>query len=60
MDEEDLQPRRQPAKPRDLTPVSIAELESYILSLEAEIDRARAEITAKKKQRGGAESLFRR
>ena len=60
MDEEDLLPRRQPAKPRDLTPMSVAELEAYILGLEGEIARARDEIAAKRRQRGGAESLFKR
>lgn len=60
MDEEDLLPRRQPAKPRDLTPLSVGELETYIAALEGEIARARAEIAAKRKQRGGAESLFKR
>lgn len=60
MEEEDLLPRRQPAKRRDLTPLSIAELESYILELEEEIARARAEIGAKRAQRGGAEALFKR
>ena len=60
MDEEDLLPQRQKAKPRDLTVLGIAELEAYIVGLEAEIARARAEIAAKRKQRGGAEGLFKR
>ena len=60
MDEEDLLPQRQKAKPRDLTVLGIAELEAYIAGLEAEIARARAEIAAKRKQRGGAEQLFKR
>ena len=60
MDEEDLAPQRQKPKPRDLTPVSVAELEAYISQLEAEIARACAEINAKRKQRGGAEQLFKR
>ena len=60
MDEEDLQPQRQPPKPKDLTLLGIAELEEYIAGLEAEISRARAEIAAKQKQRSGAEALFRR
>ena len=60
MDEEDLMPQRQKAKPRDLTPMGIADLEAYIVGLEAEIARARNEIAAKRKQRGGAESLFKR
>ena len=60
MDEEDLLPQRQKPKPRDLTVLGVAELEAYIGELEAEIARARSEIAAKRKQRGGAESLFKR
>ena len=60
MDEEDLLPLRQPAKKKDLTPMAIAELEAYIAGLEQEIVRARAEIAAKRNQRGGAEALFKR
>lgn len=60
MDEEDLEPRRKAAKKRDLTLLAIAELEAYIGELEDEITRARTEIAAKRKQRGGAESLFKR
>ena len=59
-DEEDLVPRNQPRKPRDLTLLAIDELEEYIATLEAEIARARAEIAAKQKQRSGAEALFKR
>lgn len=60
MDEDDLLPRKQPPARKDLTPMAIAELESYIAGLEGEIARARAEIAAKKAQRGGAEALFKR
>ena len=60
MDEEDLLPQRQKPKPRDLSPLGVVELEAYIAELEAEIARARNEIAAKRKQRGGAESLFKR
>jgi uncharacterized small protein (DUF1192 family) len=60
IDEEELLPRRQPPKPKDLTLLGIAELEEYIGGLEAEIARARTEITAKQKQRSGAEALFKR
>ena len=60
IDEEELLPRRQPLKPKDLTLLGIAELEEYIGGLEAEIARARAEIAAKQKQRSGAEALFKR
>jgi uncharacterized small protein (DUF1192 family) len=60
IDEEDLIPRNQPHKPKDLTLLGIAELEEYIAALEAEITRARTEISAKQRQRSGAEALFRR
>jgi uncharacterized small protein (DUF1192 family) len=60
MDEEELAPRRQPAQPKDLTLMGIAELESYIAELEAEIARVRAEIRLKLGQRLGAEALFKR
>jgi uncharacterized small protein (DUF1192 family) len=60
VEDEDLLPRRQPAKPKDLTLLGIAELEEYIAGLEAEIARARAEIAAKQRQRSGAEALFKR
>lgn len=60
MEEEDLLPRNQPAKKRDLTLLGVAELEAYIGDLEAEIARARAEIATKQKQRGGAGALFKR
>ena len=60
MDEEDLLPQRQKPKPRDLTVLGVTQLEEYVAELEGEIARARAEIAAKRKQRGGAESLFKR
>jgi uncharacterized small protein (DUF1192 family) len=60
VDEEDLVPKNQPKKPKDLTLMGIAELEEYIAGLDAEIARARAEIAAKQKQRTGAEALFKR
>jgi uncharacterized small protein (DUF1192 family) len=60
MDEEDLVPLRMPKQKRDLSPLGIAELEAYIVELEEEIARTRTEIAAKRKQRGGAEALFKR
>ena len=60
IEEEDLVPRNQPKKLKDLTLMGIAELEEYIAALEAEAGRARAEIAAKQKQRTGAEALFKR
>ena len=60
MEDEDLDPRRKTPKKRDLTPLSIDELEAYIAEMEGEILRVREAISAKRQQRGGAESLFKR
>jgi uncharacterized small protein (DUF1192 family) len=60
IEEEDLVPRNQPKKLKDLTLMGLAELQEYIAALEAEADRARGEIAAKQKQRSGAEALFKR
>lgn len=60
MDEEELEPRRRAAPPKDLVVMGIAELEAYIVALEAEIARTRTEIAAKLGQRHGAEALFKR
>ena len=60
MDEPELEPRRKPAQPKDLSLLGIAELEAYIAELENEMARVRAEITAKRGQRRGAEALFKR
>lgn len=60
MDESDLEPRRRPPRPKELTLMGIAELEAYIADLEAEIARVRVEIAAKLGQRRGAEALFKR
>jgi len=59
-EDDDLAAQKAPAKKKDLTPLSLAELEDYIAAMEAEIGRVRAEIEAKRRQRGGAESLFKR
>jgi uncharacterized small protein (DUF1192 family) len=60
MDELDLEPRRRPPQPKELTLMGIAELEAYIADLENEIARVRVEIAAKLAQRRGAEALFKR
>ncbi len=60
MDEEDLLPRQKRPSKKDLAPLSIAELEAYIGELEEEIARVRGEIAVKRKQRSGADALFKR
>jgi uncharacterized small protein (DUF1192 family) len=60
MDELELEPRRKPAQPKDLTIMGVAELEAYIAELETEIARVRVEVAAKLGQRRGAEALFKR
>ena len=58
--DDDDPPARRTAPPKDLTPLSVDELQDYIAGLEAEIARARAAISAKESHRSGAEGLFKR
>ena len=58
MDPDDLEPRAATPKPRNLEIMGIDELEAYIADLGAEIDRARAAIAAKEKQKAAADKLF--
>lgn len=60
MDLEDLEPRNQSKKPKDLSNWSFEDLEAYIAAMEAEIARARAEIARKKGIASAADSLFKR
>jgi uncharacterized small protein (DUF1192 family) len=60
MFDDDLEPRSRKPKPKDLSVLSAAELEAYIEALEAEIQRARNEISARQKQKSGAEAIFKR
>jgi len=59
-EDEDLAAQKLAPRKKDLTPLSLAELEDYVAAMEAEILRVREAIAAKRKQRGGAESLFKR
>ena len=59
-EDEDLAAQKKAPKKKDLTPLSLVELEAYIADMESEILRVRDEIAAKRRQRGGAESLFKR
>ena len=58
-DDDDL-PRNKKPVLKDLAPMAITALEEYIIGLEAEIDRAKAEIARKRAQKAGAETLFKR
>lgn len=57
---EDPEPRKAKPAPKDLTVMGVAEIEAYIATLEAEIDRARAAIAAKQAQKSAAEAFFRK
>jgi uncharacterized small protein (DUF1192 family) len=60
MFDDDLEPRTAKPKPKDLSVLGVTELEVYIEALEAEIQRARNEISARQKQKSGAEAIFKR
>ena len=57
MDGEELEPLRKKSKPRDLTVMSIEDLED-IQALSQEIERTKNAIKAKQSARMGAESVF--
>ena len=59
---DDDQPSPKPASrlvPRNLEPMSVAELEEYITELRAEIARTEADIARKGRSRDAAEAFFR-
>lgn len=58
MDIDDLEPRKQKPKPKDLESLGVDELEEYLGELEAEAERVRAKIAAKKSYLSGADTLF--
>ena len=58
MDAEDLEPLTKKVKPRDLSIMSIEDLEEYIETLQAEIIRSEDAIAKKRSAREGAESVF--
>ncbi|MFP5517714.1 MAG: DUF1192 family protein [Alphaproteobacteria bacterium] len=57
---EDLEPRKAKPAPKDLTVMGVAELEAYIATLQAEIERARSAIAAKQAQKSAAEAFFKK
>lgn len=58
MDLDDLEPRKKAVEQRNLDILSIDELEAYIADLQAEIERVRAKIAAKRAHLAGAAGLF--
>ena len=58
MDLEDLEPRKQTPKPKDLEVMGIEELEAYLAELESEAARVREKIAAKEAYRKGAADFF--
>ena len=58
MDLDELEPRKQQPKPKDLEVMGVDELEAYMAELEAEVARVREKIAAKKAYLSGADSLF--
>lgn len=60
IDPEELEPKKQKPKPRDLEGLGVTELQDYIADLEAEIARARAAIAKKQDHRSGAEAFFKK
>lgn len=54
----DLTPQKQPKKPRDLSGMSVEELDLYIAALGDEQERARAERTKKQAYKESLGSLF--
>ena len=60
MDADDLEPRKEQPKPKDLEAMSIEALRDYIAELEAKIGHAERTIAAKEKAREGAETFFKK
>jgi uncharacterized small protein (DUF1192 family) len=60
VDDEDDLPKKTDWQPKDLTALSIDQLEDYISALEGEIARVRADIAAKRSKIGAAEAVFKK
>ena len=60
MDIDDLEPRKKPAKLRDLDVMGVEELEDYLAELETEANRVKEKIAAKKSYLSGADAFFKR
>lgn len=60
MDPEELEPKQKAAPLKLLDPLSVDELENYILDLQGEIERVKDAIAKKQAIRSGADRLFRK
>lgn len=60
MDLDDLEPRKQNAKPKDLSAYSVEELKAYIEMLKAEILRVEATLKQKSAHMDVAATLFKK
>jgi uncharacterized small protein (DUF1192 family) len=60
MDIDDLEPRKQPSKPKDLAVYSVADLRAYIELLKAEILRAEGVIKKKDAHKDAASAFFKK
>lgn len=58
MFDDDLDPKTKKPARKNLEPMSIAELEQYITSMQVEIERVRAEIDKKKAHQQAASAFF--
>lgn len=58
MDLDEFEPRKQRPKPKDLSSISVGDLEEYIAMLEAEIARTREEIARKQSHKSAASAFF--
>ena len=60
MNLDDIDPRKQPAKPKDLTALSIEDLGRYVEMLKDEILRAEAAIKQKTSHLDAASAIFKK
>lgn len=58
MFDDDLDPRTKKPARKNLEPMSMDELEQYIVSMQDEIERVRGEIAQKKAHQQAASSIF--
>ena len=58
MFDDDLDPIKKKPKQKDLEPMSVSELEEYVLEMQGEIVRVEADITKKKAHQEAVSSLF--